>query len=147
MLTVVGPQRDPRTITMRQTAPGRYEGTIDTDAPGAWNLQIRQTLAGETIHQQTRSVVVGYNDELRIRQPNMELLKSLANLSGGEFKPDAEKVFNPSTNHRVTTTAPLWPRLLLMAMLLFVIDVGLRRLDLSRLLGGPRANGNAGMDG
>ena len=104
-------------------------------APGAWNLQVTQSVAAETIHQQTRGVVVGYADELRIRQTNTALLTSIAELSGGKFEPSADAIFDPLPAESAVSAAPAWSWLLALALLLFVLDVALRRLELSRIFG------------
>ena len=73
---------------------------------------------------------VGYSDELRIRPTNEVLLQSIAASSGGSFDPDPEEIFNrpDETAHRPT---PLWPYLLSAALMLFIFDVALRRIDFS----------------
>ncbi len=134
-LSVVDPQLQAQTLTLTQTAPGRYAGQFEMSAPGAWNLQVTQSVAAETIHQQTRGVVVGYADELRIRQTNTALLTSIAELSGGKFEPSADAIFDPLPAESAVSAAPAWSWLLALALLLFVLDVALRRLELSRIFG------------
>ena len=46
-----------------------------------------------------------------------------------------ETVFNARESESATATTPLWPWLLSVAALLFVVDVALRRLELSRVFG------------
>ena len=55
------------------------------------------------------------------------LLRSVAAVSGGVYDPDPASVFaaDGRTVERITT---YWQYLVLAAMLLFVVDVGLRRL-------------------
>lgn len=134
-VSVVDPQLQAETLILRQTAPGRYAGEIEMADAGAWNLQVTQTVEGEIIHQQSRGMVVGYADELRIKSTNVELLTSIAELSGGEFEPSPDAVFRPVPKRHAVSAGPMWPWLLSLALLLFVLDVALRRLELSRVFG------------
>ena len=146
--TVIDPQLGQRKLELKQTAPGRYVAEFDTPASGAYHLNITQKTAGGTLlHQQTRGLIVGYPDELRLHPTNNELLKSLAESTGGRFNPAPEDLFATSTDSRssgssksdesikgprtVQRTTPLWPYLVSAAVLLFVLDVALRRIDFS----------------
>jgi Ca-activated chloride channel family protein len=57
-------------------------------------------------------------------------LRSIAAASGGVFEPRAESVFD---RPQVTASraVPLWPYLAAAAVVLFVLDVALRRIDLT----------------
>jgi len=55
--------------------------------------------------------------------------------TGGTFEPDAASVFEAMASETAATATPLWPRLLIIAMILFVADVALRRLDMSNIFG------------
>ncbi|MEK6257523.1 MAG: VWA domain-containing protein [Planctomycetota bacterium] len=146
-VTVIDPQLGQRKLEMKQTAPGRYVAEFDTPASGAYHMNLSQKTAGGTLlHQQTRGLIVGYPDELRLRPTNEELLKSLAAATGGRFDPRPEDLFAEPTSapgspglgtteanaHRtVPRSTPLWPYLVTAALLLFVLDVALRRIDFS----------------
>ncbi len=134
-ITLVDPQLNATSIAVRQTAPGRYEAEVEMATPGAWHVQMTQKLNGQTQHQQSRGLVVGYSDELRLRTTNEDLLKSIAMSTGGTFEPDAASVFEAMASETAATATPLWPRLLIIAMILFVADVALRRLDMSNIFG------------
>ncbi len=136
-LTVIEPQGNEKKIAMTQTAPGRYSGEFPAETPGAYHVHIAQTLKGQSPSQQSRGLVVNYDEELRIRPANEKLLETVAQVSGGSFRPAAETVFSP--DERLASQAlPLWPYLLAAAALIFVADVALRRIDFDLLLGRPR---------
>ena len=146
-VTVIDPQLGQRKLEMKQTAPGRYVAEFDTPASGAYHMNLSQKTAGGTLlHQQTRGLIVGYPDELRLRPTNEELLKSLAAATGGRFNPSPEELFtepasataspglgttNANASRTVPRSTPLWPYLVTAAILLFVLDVALRRIDFS----------------
>ena len=78
--------------------------------------------------------MVNYDEELRIRPVNEKLLETLAQVSGGTFRPAPEAVFAPD-ERSAAQALPLWPYLLIAAALIFVGDVALRRIDFDLLLG------------
>jgi Ca-activated chloride channel homolog len=80
---------------------------------------------------------VGYSDELRLRPANEDLLRSIAEVSGGKFQPQPADAFAPTTRTAQRPT-PLWPWLVSAAAIVLVLDVALRRIDLSLLFGRKR---------
>ncbi|MEI8018047.1 MAG: VWA domain-containing protein [Schlesneria sp.] len=145
-LTIIDPQLGQRKLEMKQTSPGRYVAEFETPLSGAYHLNMTQKTSGGTLlHQQTRGLIVGYPDELRLFPTNIELLKTLATATGGRFDPTPEEIFGadstspdqkslgqqPAPLRTAQRTTPLWPYLLTAACLLFVLDVALRRIDFS----------------
>jgi hypothetical protein len=136
-LTVIDPYLGTRKVPMTQTAPGRYVGEFDTPQPGAYHLEMSQKHQGAVLYQQSRGLMVGYADELRLRPTNEELLQTIARVSGGKYHPEPEEVFAPSERTAERAT-PLWPWLIAVAAALFLADVALRRIDFALLLGNWR---------
>jgi hypothetical protein len=103
-----------------------------------------QVNQGKKLAPQSRGLVVGYPDELRLLPTNEELLRSIARVSGGSYQPEPEAIF--ADLHRTARRAtPLWPYLTLTAALLWLLDVALRRIDFALLLGRRlRTTGGAG---
>ena len=133
-VTVLEPQDGRREVTMTQTAPGRYTADFPLDKPGAYQVQMVQTAKGLDAVQQSRGLVVNYDEELRLRPTNEAFLQELARVSGGVFKPAPEDVFAPD-DRTASQPLPLWPYLLIAAMVLFLADVALRRIDFDLVLG------------
>lgn len=134
-LTLINPQLESKQLKVQQTAPGRYEADLNMADAGAWHLQMTQKIDGQTLYQQSRGIVVGYSDELRLRTTNEEVLKSIAVSSGGQFKPEPAKAFEPVEGEIASSATPLWPWLLMTALALFIADVALRRLEMPRVFG------------
>ena len=132
-LTLVDPKLATRKIEMAQVAPGRYQAEFDTTQPGSYQLMFSQTRDSQLLGRQTRGLAVGYPDELRLRPANAELLKSIAGASGGRFDAKPESVFDVP-DRSAPRAVPLWPYLATAAALLFVLDVALRRVDLTLLV-------------
>lgn len=131
-LTLIDPALGTRTLEMAQTAPGRYQAEFETARPGQYQLQFAQSKDGQALGRQSRGLAVGYPDELRLRPANADLMRSIAETTSGRHDLKAEAVFDPPTRTAPRTTA-LWPYLLGLAALIFVVDVALRRVDLTLL--------------
>src|SRR6185503_12494959 len=117
-------------VPLAQTAPGRYVADFETPLSGPYHLELTQKVGGQVLYQQSRGISVGYSDELRLKPANEALLKSIAEASGGKFNVSAADVF-AATGRTARRPTPLWPWLVTAAALLLVLDVALRRIDLS----------------
>ncbi len=133
-LTVIEPQGEEKKLPMTQTAPGRYVAEFPADKPGAYHLHMTQQPKGQPATQQSRGLVVNYDEELRIRPTNEILLQAISQASGGVYRPTPEAVFAPD-ERTASQALPLWPYFLIAAVLIFVTDVALRRIDFDLLLG------------
>lgn len=132
-LKVIAPGLETKSITLAQTAPGRYAGQFDTPRSGAYHLELCQTQNEQVTFRQSRGLAVGYPAELRLRPTNEPLLQSLSDLTGGRYDPAPASVF-ASLGETAFRALPLWPYLVLAATFLFLADVALRRIDFSLLL-------------
>jgi hypothetical protein len=136
-LTLIDPSLQRKTIKLPQTAPGRYVDSIPTSASGAYHLEINVQQNGQSLYRQSRGITVGYSDELRIKPTNDSLLQEISKQTGGHFNPPAADLFR--SDRTASRPTPLWPYLLAAAMLLFVADVALRRIDFSPTQDGRHA--------
>ena len=128
-ITVIDPQLNTVKIDMTQTAPGRYEGTFETSQRGNYQLDLAQSRGSGEAVRQSRGLVIGYPEELRLKPTNEAALKSIAEISGGQFNPEPTDLLNP-TSRTARLPVPLWPYLLMAALTLFIADVALRRVEL-----------------
>jgi Ca-activated chloride channel homolog len=129
-MTIIDPQLATKKLPLNQSAPGRYVAEFETPHAGPYHLEITQKLNGQVLSQQSRGISVGYSDELRLKPTNASLLRSIAEASGGKYEVTAADVFAPSSRTASRPT-PLWRWLVTAAALLLVLDVALRRIDLS----------------
>lgn len=129
-LTVIDPRLQRHTLNMPQTSPGRYISDVPLPMAGSYHVEIAVKQKGQVVYRQSRGMMRGYSDELRIQPANEELLRELASVSGGHFNPTAVELFTPGTV-RAARPTPLWPMLITCAAFLLIIDVLLRRIDLS----------------
>lgn len=129
-LTVIDPQLRRSKSLLKQTAPGRYASDFATPSSGAYHMEIALKQNDQVVYRQSRGITVGYSDELRIRPTNENLLRSIADASGGMYAPTVSNL-NSRGDLRATRPTPLWPYLVTLAMMLLVLDVALRRIDFS----------------
>jgi Ca-activated chloride channel homolog len=129
-LNVIDPRLQRHSTSLKQSAPGRYENSVAMPLPGSYHVEIAVKQNGQVVYRQSRGMMRGYSDELRIRPTNDHLLKEVASASGGQFNPSVEEIFK-STEARATRPTPLWPWLLGSALVLLILDVALRRIDFS----------------
>lgn len=127
-MTIISPSLEREKSLLKQTAPGQYAAIIPTGQTGAYNMEIALKKDGQVLYRQSRGLMVGYSDELRIQSTNETLLKEIAGVSGGQFNPDPAKLFQ-RPNEWTTRPTPLWPWLLTLAIFLLILDVALRRID------------------
>jgi len=138
-------------IPLQQIAPGQYEGSFTPAAEGAYFI----TVAGSTADSevlvpqsvlQTAGWVLGYSAEYSLSgigtsgKSGTALLQSLAELTGGRSLKEQPTAAFTHDLEREMAAQPLWPYLVLAALLLLPVDVGVRRLivtrgDLARLAG------------
>jgi len=130
-VVMVDPALDQRRIDLAQVAPGVYEAPIGELTPGAYALRVTQTLAGAGAVGRTLGLVAPTPAEYRLLGTNEPLLAALRDATGGRPIRAAEDVWL----HDLGTTAgetPLWPALLVLALLLWPLDVFLRRVQVTR---------------
>jgi hypothetical protein len=129
---LVGPDLDTKRLTLEQTAAGRYEGRTSVPKPGTYLVHaVQRDDEGDPVAQQTTGLVVPYSPEYRRTGGGEALLGELARATGGEAAlADPAEAFAPMAEP-VSRARPLWPALLLMAALLFPVDVAVRRLRLT----------------
>jgi Ca-activated chloride channel homolog len=132
-MTIIDPQLVTKKVPLAQSAPGRYVADFETPLTGPYHLELTQKVNGQVLYQQSRGLSVGYSDELRLKPTNETLLKSIADATGGKYQIAADQVF-ASTGRTARRPTPLWPWLVTAAALLLVLDVALRRIDLSLAL-------------
>ncbi len=128
-VTTIDPQLKRGHLVLSQNAPGRYSQSFATPASGAYHLEITVKQQGQPVYRQSRGLTVGYSDELRLKPTNERLLREIATSTQGLYAPRADELF--ARAGQTTRPTPLWPWLLTSALILFVADVALRRIDFS----------------
>ncbi len=128
---VVGPDLEPRTVDLAQIAPGVYETPLGEIDPGAYAVRITQTRPGSSPLGRTVGLVAPTSAEYRQLGANEAFLASLRAATGGTViaTPEDPWIHDLTTTDRFTD---LWPLLLILALLLWPLDIALRRMSLGR---------------
>ena len=129
VVTAVQPDLSGAGLTLTATGPGRFEGDLPTDQVGSYLLNISQAAGGVVRHSGTFGVVVPYSPEYRDLGTDTNTLRAIAAAGGGTLIEDPTKVFSVPVPPAHAALA-IDELLLVLAILLFPIDVALRRLIL-----------------
>ena len=132
--TVVSPKGERMTVRVEQTGPGHYEAKFPTKDVGGYLLNLMQMENGQAVAGQVVGASVNFSPEFSASEPNLNLMKRIAEAGGGRMLDPTKPDNNPFTHDRMKTSRPqdLWEWLVRLAIILFVIDVGVRRIDLER---------------
>ncbi len=129
--TLIGTDGTRHTVPLPQIGPSRYQGRLESPAPGTYLVQISGAAADRVVLQETAGLVVPYSSEYRGSQANPALLAELASLTAGTTLASPADAFAP-VKGEVTQAQEIGLPLLLLALCLLPLDIALRRLMLRR---------------
>jgi Ca-activated chloride channel homolog len=118
---------------LQAEGPGQYRTTFPMEQQGAYMLQVAQQEGEQVVRQQTAGMVLPYSPEYLMQPEQSQFLEQLAANGGG-------RVLKPTDPAELVGTLPvpavwgklvLWPKLLLLAALLFPLDIAARRFNLN----------------
>jgi uncharacterized membrane protein len=121
-------------INLVQTAPGRYEAEFTAGPPGAYQINVFYKDSSGAPRNHTSGVANSYSPEFGKLKSSPGLLRDIARVTGGEMLSwdvvkDREVIWarNLPPGHRIH---PGWEWLLWIILILFPIDVAVRRVML-----------------
>jgi uncharacterized membrane protein len=126
-ISSVAPDLSDHALTLASTGPGRFEGDLPTDQVGSYLLRVSESVGGATKHSNTFGLVVPYSPEYRDLGTDTNTLRAIASAGGGVLITDVSRVYTLPVPP-VRAPQALEELLLVLAILLFPIDVALRRL-------------------
>jgi hypothetical protein len=128
---LISPELTTSEAQMQQVGVGQYEVKLPVEQPGTYLVWLGANQKSQPMGQMTLGLVVPYSPEYRSGGTNIGLLDELARVTGGTALEDPVKAFvhNLPAND---SAKEIWRVLLIIAALLFPIDVAIRRLTLSR---------------
>ncbi len=128
---VFAPDGGRQDVVLDQIAPGQYQGSFQGSAEGTYLVQVVQTDAqNKVVGAQSKGYVVPYSPEYDVLNTNVNLLQQVANATGGSVISSGAPVFN----HDIAAPGgaqTLWPYLVALAIMLFLLDVASRRLRIA----------------
>jgi uncharacterized protein YegL len=143
VLTVEGPMGAPaaregvdnaqarvrETHALRQTAPGLYEARFPLERYGSFMLTATHERQGRPVAESTAQLANPYPREYLTFEPNQALLDRAAEVTGGGALGAMDALFDAG-DETIRSHEELWPRLLFVALGLFLLDLLLRRVRL-----------------
>ncbi len=131
---VVSPSGEKEVVRLEQTGPGRYEARFPTKEVGSYMLNLMEMSDGRPVGSQALGASVDYSPEFNDSEPDLNRLRRVAEAGGGEVLDPRTMRENPFVHDREKTFQPrsLWELLLKLAVLLFPLDVGVRRIQIDR---------------
>jgi Ca-activated chloride channel family protein len=134
IVTGVQGKNERREYAMRQTAPGRYEAEFRLDAYGSFLLRAEHAKPDETGALKPSAVSYGhisnpYPREYASFDSDVDRLERVALAGGGKVDPDAKAVFD-AAGEKIVHYRELWPRFVLLAIAVFLLDLLVRRVRL-----------------
>ncbi|MBI5029338.1 MAG: VWA domain-containing protein [Chloroflexi bacterium] len=129
---LVAPDLTTQAVTLTQVAPGQYRAAMPSSQTGVYLTQItQQDASGTPIASSTAGLIIPYSPEYKLLDSNASVLPELARATGGHEAIDPTMAFAPFAKP-AARAEPIWTTLLLLAALLFPLDVAARRLRLTR---------------
>ena len=131
---VASPKGQRLSVPVKQTGPGHYEAQFPTRDVGTYMVNLLDKKDGQVVGSQRVGASINYSPEFNVSEPNLNLLRRLAESGGGRvldlenpadsaFLHDRQKTFQPRD---------LWEWLLKFCVLMFPLDVAVRRIQLDR---------------
>jgi uncharacterized membrane protein len=130
-VAITAPDLTSRAVGLVQIAPGVYEAPLGEIDAGAYIVRVSQTRAGSTPLGRTLGLVAPTPAEYRLLGSNEPFLATLRAATNGRA---IETAAQPWTHDlaRTDTYTDLWPSLLILALLLWPLDIALRRVSIGR---------------
>jgi uncharacterized membrane protein/Mg-chelatase subunit ChlD len=139
---LIAPDQETRPIQLVQIGPGRYEAEFNIDASGTYLLNLKYDVTGRArgatggLQEVSASgmlrtgVAVAYSPEYRNLRPNLALLDELRARTGGRRLDGGQPgaALDRGALAPVQARASVWEDLVRWALLLFLLDVAIRRI-------------------
>ncbi len=125
---LVGPDLSEESVVVNQVAPGRYVGKFAAVQEGSYLLRIDHDDGQGNRGGQTKAISVGYPAEYRTLRSNDDLLRRIAEASGGRILSGSDDLLDRSLPKK-RDRKPLWSILAIIGLGLFFFDIVIRRVQ------------------
>lgn len=136
--TVYRPGREAVTVRLEQVGPGRYAGSVPAEDPGAHIVIARPRQGATRLTPLLTGVTVPQGSELSTIEANRALMLQIAQLTGGRVldmsQPREGVLFDRQQLEPRRASTPIWPTLLAWTLLVYLLDVGTRRVAWDRFV-------------
>jgi len=121
-----------------QVGPGQYQGLVSAGEPGPYIVVAKPMRGSTRLTPLLSGATVGSGAELARLEPDARLLASIAERAGGRVldlaNPTPGLLFDRESITPQRTSTPLWPMLVGWAILVYLADVGTRRVAWDRFV-------------
>lgn len=120
-------------LTLMPVAPRVYEAVLSGRRQGSFPVTVLKRKAGKIVNQKNEIVMVSQSagdslDEYRQQHPNRDLLRELAEGTGGSIDPDLHDLVSQKREGQKKLTHPLEQPLIIAALFLLLGDIAVRVL-------------------
>lgn len=126
--TVISPAGESIETKLNPVAPGEYTGTFDIKDNGVYMVNAKQDKNGEIIHAANAGYAVQYSPEYKLN--NSSNLDKLVLETGGKLIKEPKEVFSGGIKAK-TGQKNITPYLLSLFLLMFMLDIAMRRLNIN----------------
>ena len=127
---IASPNGEESRIKMQPSKPGYYQGNFQLNETGVYLIRLEQQRQNGSRSAMEAGLSYPYSPEYDIRfMPSRNLAEHIAGRTGGRLLEKPEDILTDESRP-VWKQHEIWPALLFAALMLFFIDVALRRLGL-----------------
>lgn len=127
----VGPDGTTTRTELSRAAADSFSGSVEAAEPGAYLISTEIRAQDRSLYRDTVGAVRTYSPEYRPGAADTELLEAVATVTGGRPDIAPAAAFDPDLEAG-SEQVDIRDRLLVVALLLLVVDIALRRLILTR---------------
>ena len=127
---IARPNTEGEAVELHRTTPTQYAGEFSVRERGSYLVTAQKNRDGQVEGTAYGSLVVSYPTEFAEFATNRRLLDELANRTNGIFEPSPKQIAQHS-GIAIEHLKPLWSSLLIMSVILFVLEMILRRLSIA----------------
>ncbi len=128
---VARPTAEGEVVELRRVTPTQYSGDFPMQERGTYLVTAQKNRDGQVESTATESLVLSYPAEYAEFETNRQLLNELASRTNGIFEPSPEQIAQ-RRGRAIEHLRPLSFELLIVSLILFVLEMILRRLSIAR---------------
>ena len=135
---VAVPGGEGQDVDLRQVGPGRYQGTVKSDQSGTYVLSMRYVAPDEKVEggvlegSAQAAITRPFADEYRTLEDNTPILTQVAEMTGGRVISDWETklpdLWSREGVNMPVSSQSIWLLMAVIALGMFLVDVGVRRV-------------------
>jgi uncharacterized membrane protein len=126
---IMAPDSTTKEVTLNPSSPGEYTGSFEMKETGVYMVNVRQNKGEQVLAALNSAVALQYSPEYKIQTQSSTLDKMMTEMGLNYIKSPSE-VFAGELK-AVSSKTPLTPYFLVLAIVLFFIDIVQRKLNLA----------------